>query len=132
MWRPTTDAPLNGMPNNVSLQYAISNLEITSEPVLAIDRAAPSPKGLRLRTGCAVQNSSATGCYATGSAASVGLAPFVAAYSGPLPGSAIAQPAASPHGAVLSRPRAFPASFPVPRCLSNQGRWSATQHNAGY
>ena len=56
---------------------------------------------------------------------------FVTACAGPLAGSAIAQPAASPHCAGLSRPRLSVVLVKVRCCLPNQGRWSATEHNAG-
>ncbi len=57
--------------------------------------------------------------------------PFVAACAGPLAGSAVAQPAAPPHGAVLSRPQLSAASVEVRCGLPSQGRWSAMEHNAG-
>jgi hypothetical protein len=57
--------------------------------------------------------------------------PFVTACAGALAGSAIAQPAAPPHCAGLSRPRLSVVSIKVWCCLPNQGRWSAIEHNAG-
>ncbi len=42
-----------------------------------------------------------------------------------------AQPAASPHGATLSRPRMFQTSFAVRCYLPNHVRYSAMEHNAG-
>src|SRR5690606_7619322 len=57
--------------------------------------------------------------------------PFVTACAGPIAGSAIAQPAAPPYCAALSRPQLSAFSVNVSCCLPNQGRWSATEHNAG-
>ena len=67
----------------------------------------------------------------TGSVPLLAWLPFVTACAGALAGSAIAQPAAPPHCAGLSRPQLSGAPVKVRCRLPNQGRWSATEHNAG-
>ncbi len=95
--------------------------------------AACSFKAASVAPGCVVPGAGPPDCLRklrqTGYAASLQRCPLRCRLRGSSGRLSAAQPTASPHGAIVSRPRVSFASFDVLRHLPNQVRWSAVQHN---